>query len=805
MSASVKQPSLKTKVTVIVTGGFVALLVLVSAVEMVRVRTDLAEVLGQQQLTLVSRVADEIDERLASTHGALIATADVIPPEIAGDPAQLRRNLENRPGLQFLFDGVFVYSPTGIVLVDLPAAGASGRSVADREYFGQTLKTRKPVISSPYLSRIVNKPVITLTAPILDKQGEVAAILSGSLSFLSSNFLGKLAAASVGQTGQFALLGRDRTIIVSRNRERIMTQGPARGVSPYFDHATDGQDGWEENVNSVGLHAVFAYKQLRNVPWVLVAALPVEEAFAPIARAQTRIAFVTLTLALLIAPLAWFGVRRMLRPLRELRDAIRRIRSDPGASPEVPVHRRDEIGDLAADFNALMKERDEAAAALGESAHRLRVIADHTPALIAYIDSETRYRFANATYGEWFGLSPGQIEGRTVREVFGEDGFERRKPHIVNALAGREVDAEVPIAMGGGERNTQIRYVPDRRDDGRVVGFFVLASDVTALKRTERMLRDSEQRLSLALGGSQLALFDWNIATGDVFLSEQWSVILGGRPEPTRTTFAALVQLTHPDDRIWLDPLFREVLKGEKAHYRAEHRVKKFNGDWIWIQSDGQVTARGPDGRALRMVGTSGDITERKRAEQELIESRAALERAARHDPLTGLPNRNLFSDRVEQALARARRGRQLISLFYVDLDRFKEINDERGHAAGDALLKAFAERLNGCVRESDTVARLGGDEFVVLLEELARPEDARAVATKILEATRRAFHVESKPLHVTVSVGIAFTRGAMDGGALLKKADEALYEAKGAGRNRIHIARTTEPLEEKPARVRGR
>jgi diguanylate cyclase (GGDEF)-like protein/PAS domain S-box-containing protein len=798
---SVKQPSLKTKVTLIVTGGFVALLVLVSAVEMVRVRTDLAEVLGQEQFTLASRVAEEIDARLEATHAALIAESKGIPPEIIDDPVELRKNLADQAGLLSLFDGIFVYSPKGIVLVDLPDIGTGGRSVADRAYFQRTLADRKPLVSVPYVARVVNQPVITMTAPILDGRGEVVAVLAGTLNFLKPNFLGKLATANLGQTGRLALLGRDRTIILSREKERVMTQGPARGVSPYFDHATDGEDGWEENVNSAGLHAVFAYKQLRTVPWVLVAALPVEEAFAPIARAQTRIAFMTLALALLVAPIAWFGVRRMLTPLRELRDAIRRIRSDPGASPEVPVHRHDEIGDLAADFNALTKERNQTAAALRESAHRLRVIADHTPALIAYIDSETRYRFANATYGEWFGLSPKDIEGHTVLEVFGEEGYARRKPHILNALAGREVDAEVPIAMGGAERTTQIRYVPDRRDDGRVVGFFVLASDVTALKRTERMLRDSEQRLSLALGGSQLALFDWNIATGEVFLSEQWLVILGGRPEPTRTTFAALVQLTHPDDRIWLANLMREVLKGEKPHYSAEHRVKKFNGEWIWIQSDGQVTARGSDGRALRMVGTSGDISERKRAERELIESRAELERAARHDPLTGLPNRNLFSDRVDQALARARRGRQLVSLFYVDLDRFKEINDKLGHAAGDALLKAFAERLNGCVRESDTVARLGGDEFVVLLEELARPEDARAVATKILEATRRGFHLESRPLHVTASIGIAFTRGALDGEALLKQADEALYEAKGAGRNRIHVARAAEPLEEKPVR----
>jgi diguanylate cyclase (GGDEF)-like protein len=219
--------------------------------------------------------------------------------------------------------------------------------------------------------------------------------------------------------------------------------------------------------------------------------------------------------------------------------------------------------------------------------------------------------------------------------------------------------------------------------------------------------------------------------------------------------------------------------------------VKAKGGKWIWVQTHGQITARDHrDGRAVRMVGTTADVTERKRAEADLAESRAQLERAAQYDSLTGLPNRNLLGDRLEQALARARRSRQLISLFYLDLDRFKEINDALGHAAGDALLKAFAERLNACVRETDTVARVGGDEFVILLEDVREDGAARAVADKIIDAMRREFHVESKTLRSTTSIGIAFTRGDTTGEGLIKQADAALYEAKRAGRNQYHIAR---------------
>jgi diguanylate cyclase (GGDEF)-like protein/PAS domain S-box-containing protein len=804
MSFALGLGSVKTKATVVVTACFVAAIMLASAAAMVGVREDLREVLGQQQLTLVSRIADDIDERLKTAHQALVAVAGAMPPDIIQDRARLQLEMKEQTALQVLFDNIFVLSPKGIALLDLPAVGSRGNSVADREWFQQTLGDRKPHISAPFVSRVIREPVITMTAPILDEKGEVAGVITGSLDLMKPNFLGKIATARVGKTGQFALISRDRTIVVSRDKDRMMTKGPAPGVSSYFDRAVAGGEGWEESVNSRGLHALFGYSQLEVVPWVLVAALPADEAFAPIAAAQWRIVGITLVLIVVLAPLVWLATEFLMAPLLELHDSIRKLRGGSlDGLPEVLVNRRDEIGGLAAEFNALMQERSKSATALEESVRRLRVIADSIPALIAYVDSEERYRFANETYRQWYGFGPETMVGRSMREVFGEQGYAERKAGVEAAFAGRGIDTERPI----GQRDAHVRYVPDIREGGRVAGFFVLASDVTGLKRTERMLRDSEQQLSLALESSQLSLFDWNIASGDVYLSEQWSVTLGGPHEPTKTTFAGLAQITHPEDQAWLGGIFRKVLKGELPRYHVEHRVRNDKGEWIWIQSDGQVTSREPGGRALRLVGTCADITERKRAEQELIASRAELERVAQHDGLTGLPNRGLLEDRIEQALARTRRSRQLIALFYVDLDHFKSVNDSMGHAAGDALLVSFAERLKGCVREADTVARLGGDEFVILLEELRRQDDALAVADKIVESMRRDFFVEGKSFHSTASIGIAFTRGTAPAADLMKRADAALYEAKGAGRNNYRISPSEQVLEDVavPARRRTR
>ena len=802
-----KLRSIKTKVTLIVTACGVSLLVLVSMLEMYRVKADLSELLGNQQVTLVSRMAEEVDEKLRSTHAVLIAMAKVLPAEIGNKPVQLRKYLEDRTGMRLLFDNLLVFSPSGMTLVDLRATGLEGTSVGDREFFRQVMKDREPYISQPFLGRNSRRPFVVLTAPIVDRRGRIMAVLAGSLDLMRPNFLGKLGTATVGKTGSFALLGRDRTIIISRAADRIMSPGPAPGVSPYFDRAVAGEAGWQESVNSRGLHALFSYAPLEAVPWSLVAALPVEEAFAPIVATQRDIARITMLLIVLIAPLVWLGTQYLLAPLLGLHDTIRRVRSDPSAAAEVPVRSRDEIGELADDFNNLIRERTRAEASLRESERRLRMITDNTPALIGYVDSGLRYRYANATYFEWFGRKPEELLGRSLQEVLGETAYAAREPHVREALAGREANFEVPPAVSGFNRYVHTRYVPDRRPDGSVAGFYILASDVTALKKSEEQLRESEKQLSLALEGSELALFDWNIKTGDVFLSEQWSVMLGGEPELTRTTFAALEQLTHLDERPPLRQAIRAALKGLTSHYRAEHRVRTRSGAWIWIQSHGQVTARDPAGYATRMVGTSADVTERKRAEHELAQSRAELERAAWYDALTGLPNRNLLVDRLEQVLARSRRTRQPLALFYLDLDEFKAINDSMGHAAGDTLLRQFAERLRGAVRTSDTVARMSGDEFVVLLEDLREPRDAEAIASNIVEAARREFTIESRVLRVTTSIGIAFTKGEISGPELLNRADAALYEAKRAGRDRYHIARTDASLDDPraaPARARS-
>jgi len=333
-------------------------------------------------------------------------------------------------------------------------------------------------------------------------------------------------------------------------------------------------------------------------------------------------------------------------------------------------------------------------------------------------------------------------------------------------------------------------YAPLRRSLYTVllIMLVMIAAGVRLLHRNvtplARELALSEERVQLALEGSGLALWDWDIGTGRVFLSRQWQEMLGGTPRPSAIHIDELRALMHPDDRDAVNDQMAQVLRGTKSRFDADHRVRTTGGGWKWIRSRGETVERKRDGIARRVVGINSDISARKETELQLTHR-------VNHDPLTGLPNRGLFADRLDQALARARRNKSLMAAIYLDIDKFKTINDTLGHDAGDLVLKEFSSRLASCVRTTDTAARLGGDEFAVILEALGSREHGCRIAEKIVTAMRPEFRLGERTLSITTSAGMAFLEGEQHStaAALLKQADEALYRAKAAGRDNYQVA----------------
>nr|WP_286240981.1 sensor domain-containing diguanylate cyclase [Neptuniibacter halophilus] len=218
-------------------------------------------------------------------------------------------------------------------------------------------------------------------------------------------------------------------------------------------------------------------------------------------------------------------------------------------------------------------------------------------------------------------------------------------------------------------------------------------------------------------------------------------------------------------------------LKGETEFFDCEYRVRNSQGGYVWVLAHG-LALRNEHGVAYRMVGSIGDITERKDYENRLIHQ-------ASYDFLTGLPNRVLAMERLEQALNRARQKGTRVGVLFVDLDNFKKINDTLGHEVGDRHLKEVSQRLNQCMKAGEMIARLGGDEFLVILPDLKVEAEELPGCERILDVAAKPVLVEGYEFVTTASIGITlFPSDGEDPGALLRNADAAMYHAKGSGKN---------------------
>jgi diguanylate cyclase (GGDEF)-like protein/PAS domain S-box-containing protein len=317
-----------------------------------------------------------------------------------------------------------------------------------------------------------------------------------------------------------------------------------------------------------------------------------------------------------------------------------------------------------------------------------------------------------------------------------------------------------------------------------------ILTDITERKRAEEDLRQSAAGLAEAQRMAHLGNWEWNPGTGELYWSDETFRIYGFEPRSFAPDFEKLLEVVHPDDRGMLRRALDEALHRGRPH-DLEHRVVRPDGEVRVVHRRAEVV-RGEDGEVVRMVGTVHDVTERQALERQ-------LQHQAMHDPLTGLPNRTLLTDRLRQALARAKRRGGEVAVLFMDLDNFKVVNDSLGHRAGDRLLVAASKRVRSVLRPEDTVARLGGDEFVLLLED-ADAREAVRVAERVLERLRDPLSLSGRRLVITASVGVATGgSGGKYAADLLRDADLAMYEGKRSGKARVAVfeeAMTTEAVE---------
>lgn len=323
-----------------------------------------------------------------------------------------------------------------------------------------------------------------------------------------------------------------------------------------------------------------------------------------------------------------------------------------------------------------------------------------------------------------------------------------------------------------------VSYLPIPAPDGGTSGILLQGYEVTKMVRAQQALEASEQRLHLALEAAGEGVWDWNIAGNQFSYSERGHAMLGYAPGEFGERIEDWISITHPDDLPRLRDETMDCVRGKTSAILLEYRVCNRQGNWQWILARGAVVERNAEGRALRMMGTTVDISGKLETLQR-----------ANFDPLTGLANRALFREQLEHEVELSRRNGRPLALFFIDLDRFKEINDLYGHDAGDALLCQTAERIRECVRKSDMAARLSGDEFTVILTELDSPTDASGVAQKILRALAQPFAIDGKEVNISGSIGITlFPTDATGTADLLRNADQAMYAAKKAAHNQFRF-----------------
>jgi diguanylate cyclase (GGDEF)-like protein/PAS domain S-box-containing protein len=308
------------------------------------------------------------------------------------------------------------------------------------------------------------------------------------------------------------------------------------------------------------------------------------------------------------------------------------------------------------------------------------------------------------------------------------------------------------------------------------------AAERVERRQAQEALRESEERYMRAVQGARDGLWDWDLKTGALYVSPRWKEMLGFAEHEVGAFPEEWLGRVHPADLKQLDTRLRAHLDGWTSHFESEHRLRQWDGTYRWVLARGLAVRTESDG-AHRIAGSLTDISERKKAEEELLKN-------AFFDRLTSLPSRALFENRLDRAIRIAsRRQGHGFAVLFLDVDRFKVVNDSLGHAAGDQLLAAFARRLEGFLRAGDTVARFGGDEFVMLLEEVRDEAHAMLIADRILAGVSEPFWIGGHDLTVTASAGLVLSSPAHDSaGAYLRAADAAMYRAKSLGRARWEI-----------------
>jgi len=624
--------SLKTKMTVAVSLLTAVLLSILAFSAQLQFVNQIKDLVSSQQFTMVSAIADQIDNQLLVSRSELVSAAGTLGKVSLDDPVAIGNFFAGRPDILATFDnGLFLFSARGDLISGNPAAPEIlGKNFSHRDYLKHTLATGKPQISEPFISAQRHRhPIIMFTAPVFDDRGRISAVLAGSMDLTKNNYLAKLASIRLGEKGYLYLYNNARVMIVHKDRERIMTQDVPPGANVLYDKAIAGFEGTGETVTSRKLSAISSFKRLKTTGWILACNFPKSEAYAPAYRAQRYLLMALVVVFAVSVLVAWLSMKHLTAPLISFTRQIRALTRGESGQSRITVETADEIGVLGEAFNLLLEELEAQKRELKKQLDFSQILIDTTPIPVFYKDAQGIYLGCNKAFEEFTGFSRDYLLGKSV--------FDIAPPQLAEVYYQADLDLTSKRGLQVYE-TTAVHVDATKHDvvffkttfpaaDGSVGGVLGVMLDITERKQAECALQAQKEFAESLVQNSTVPTFVidcrhrviiWNHAS-EALTGIKAAGILGSDQlwktfyEQKRPLLADLVI----DGDLEALPRYYQVyarsnLIPEGVLAEGWYRDPQGKGHYILINA---APIRDGSGGLIGAIQTMEDITERKQAQ----------------------------------------------------------------------------------------------------------------------------------------------------------------------------------------------